>query len=88
VQVAGFSASLRWTEPRVRLSRKERRMMFANAYKFNRKSGVAKWRDLRFLFQFSRTLLAPEVRFSVAHFPQHCDAGKGRSEVALLYNHD
>jgi hypothetical protein len=29
---------------------KEGRMMFANATNFYRKSGVAKWRDLRFLF--------------------------------------
>src|ERR1700728_4603348 len=28
--------------------RKERRMKFAEATKFNRKSGEAKWRDLRF----------------------------------------
>jgi hypothetical protein len=48
--VPGFPASLRWTRPRVRLSLKERRMMFLNATNFNRKSGVAQWRDLRFLF--------------------------------------
>ena len=39
--------------------RKERRMKFANAIKFHRKSGGAQWRDLRFLFRFSRTLLSP-----------------------------
>ena len=31
-------------------------MKFANAVKVNRKSGVAKWRDLLFLFRFSQTL--------------------------------
>jgi hypothetical protein len=30
--------------------RKERRMRIANANKFDRKSGGASWRDLRFLF--------------------------------------
>jgi hypothetical protein len=39
----------------VRLSLKERRMMFANATNIHRKSGVAQWRDLRF-FYFSRRL--------------------------------
>src|SRR5271156_5905628 len=50
----GFPASLHWTEPRVRLSFKERRMVLANATNFHRKSGVAQWRDLRFLFLGSR----------------------------------
>jgi hypothetical protein len=31
--------------------------MFANATKFSRKSGVAEWRYLRFLFRFSRRQL-------------------------------
>jgi hypothetical protein len=43
---------------------KESRMNLANATKLNRKSGVAEWRDLRFLFRFSHT---PELRF---FFPQ------------------
>jgi hypothetical protein len=34
-------------------------MKFANANKFDRKSGVAQWRDLRFLFRFSQTLQRP-----------------------------
>src|SRR6267154_2227683 len=38
----GFPATLRWTRLRVRLSRKERRMNFANATNLNRKSGGAK----------------------------------------------
>src|SRR6266702_3140516 len=38
----GFPATLRWTRLRVRLSRKERRMKFANATNLNRKSGGAK----------------------------------------------
>jgi len=33
----------------MRLSIKERRMKLANATSLNRKSGVAKWRDLLFL---------------------------------------
>jgi hypothetical protein len=33
----------------VRLSVRERRMKCTNATKFHRKSGVAKWRDLRFV---------------------------------------
>jgi hypothetical protein len=53
--VPGFPASLHWTRPRMRLSLNERRMMFDNASNFYRKSGVAQWRDLRFL-QFSRRL--------------------------------
>jgi hypothetical protein len=35
---------------------REGRMRFDNATKFHRKSGVAQWRDLRFLFRFSRSL--------------------------------
>jgi hypothetical protein len=35
---------------------KESRIKIANATKLNRKSGVAEWRDLRFLLQFSRKL--------------------------------
>jgi len=34
-------------------------MRSANATKVHRKSGVAKWRDLLFLFRFSHTLLKP-----------------------------
>jgi hypothetical protein len=49
--VPGFPATLHWTRPRMRLSFKERRMMFANATKLYRKSGVAWWRDLRFHFR-------------------------------------
>jgi hypothetical protein len=39
--VPGFPATQHWTRPRVRLSFKERRMMFASATNFYRKSGVA-----------------------------------------------
>jgi hypothetical protein len=46
--VPGFPASLHWTRPRMRLSLKERRIMFDNASNFYRKSGVAEWRDLPF----------------------------------------
>jgi len=46
--VPGFPATQHWTRPRMRLSLKERRMMFDNASNFYRKSGVAEWRDLRF----------------------------------------
>jgi hypothetical protein len=42
----GFPATRHRTRPRVRLSLKERRMKFANATNFNRKSGAAQWRDL------------------------------------------
>jgi hypothetical protein len=38
--------------------RKEGRMKFDNATKIHRKSGVAQWRDLRFLFRFSHRLFA------------------------------
>src|ERR1700679_1849768 len=51
--VPGFPATMHWTGPRVRLSVRERRMKCTNATKVNRKSGVAKWRDL----QFSKPLL-------------------------------
>src|ERR1700730_10776853 len=51
-----FPASLRWTGPRVRLSLKERRMMFDNATNFYRKFGVAEWRDLRFSYRLQATL--------------------------------
>jgi len=47
-----FPASLHWTGPRVRLSLKERRMMFDNATNFYRKFGVAERRDLRFYGPF------------------------------------
>jgi hypothetical protein len=46
--VPGFPATQHLTRPRVRLFLKERRMMFANATNFYRKSGVAQCRDLRF----------------------------------------
>jgi hypothetical protein len=36
-------------------------MKYADATNLDRKSGVARWRDLRFLFQFSRRLLGPNV---------------------------
>jgi hypothetical protein len=39
--VPGFPATQHWTRPRMRLSLKERRMMFDNASNFYRKSGVA-----------------------------------------------
>jgi hypothetical protein len=32
-------------------------MKFANANKFDRKSGVAQWRDLLFLFRFSHRIV-------------------------------
>jgi hypothetical protein len=35
----------------------ESRMKFTGATNLNRKSGVAEWRDLRFLFGFTTTLL-------------------------------
>jgi hypothetical protein len=34
-------------------------MKFANATNLHRKSGGAQWRDLLFLFQFSRKLFSP-----------------------------
>jgi len=34
-------------------------MKLANATNLNRKSGVAKWRDLRFLSPYSYTLVKP-----------------------------
>ena len=46
----GFPATQLWTTPRMRLSRKERRMQCANATNLHRKSGGAKPRDLRFHF--------------------------------------
>jgi hypothetical protein len=44
----GFPATQHWTETRVRLSLKERRMRSASATNLHRKSGGAKPRDLRF----------------------------------------
>jgi hypothetical protein len=41
---------VRLSLPRVRLSLTKAAWKFANATKFNRKSEVAQWRDLRFLF--------------------------------------
>ena len=46
---------LRWTRLRVRLSRKERRMKFANATNLNRKSGGAKRADLRCAIRVPRS---------------------------------
>jgi hypothetical protein len=34
-------------------------MKFANATNLHRKSGVAQWRDLLFLFRFKRRLFSP-----------------------------
>jgi hypothetical protein len=51
----------------------ESRIKFANASNLNRKSGVAQWRDLRFLFRFSRfipaTRLIPEYAPHSASIP-------------------
>ncbi len=47
--------------PRVRLPASRDRMKFANAAKLDRKSGGAQWRDLRFLFRFSRRLSSPVI---------------------------
>ncbi len=44
--VPGFPATRHRTRPRVQPCFKERRMMFANATNFYRKSGAAQWRDL------------------------------------------
>ena len=41
------------------LSSKESHRELTNATKLHRKSGVAKWRDLLFLFRFSHTLFSP-----------------------------
>jgi hypothetical protein len=46
----------------MRLSLKERRMMFDNASNFYRKSGVAQWRDLRLLF-FDQPYFSPFTRY-------------------------
>jgi hypothetical protein len=68
--VPGFPATQLWTKPRVRLSLKERRMRSANATNVHRKSGVAKWRDLPFLFRFSHTLKCPSnYKLSPIGFP-------------------
>src|ERR1700730_14203002 len=40
---------------------KESRMKLANATNNNRKSGVAEWRDLRFLLGFSHPLFSPRA---------------------------
>jgi hypothetical protein len=40
---------------------KEKRMRLDNATKVHRKSGVAKWRDQLFLFQFTHTLFSPYI---------------------------
>jgi hypothetical protein len=45
----------------MRLSLKESRMKFTSATKFNRKSGGAQWRDLRFLFGAHDPLADPWV---------------------------
>jgi hypothetical protein len=41
--------------------RKESRMKIVNATNFDRKSGVAQWRGLRFLSRFSRKLVNPTL---------------------------
>jgi hypothetical protein len=54
--VPGFAALLRWTRPRMRAFVKESRMKLTNATTLNRKSGVAQWRDLRFLLVLTQIL--------------------------------
>ena len=45
-------------------------MRSANATNVHRKSGVAKWRDLPFLFRFSHTLKCPSnYKLSPIGFP-------------------
>jgi hypothetical protein len=70
----GFPATQHWTKPRVRLSLKERRITFANATKFNRKSGGAQPRDL----QFSGPLL--EMFFDRA-YPDFLPRSTGHDHV-------
>jgi hypothetical protein len=43
-------------------------MKFANATNLDRKSGVAQWRDLRFLFRFHAHSKAPRI---LNHLPPH-----------------
>jgi hypothetical protein len=57
-----FPASRHSQLPRMRLSLKESRMKFTSATKFNRKSGGAERRDLRFLFRFSHPSPKPLPR--------------------------
>jgi hypothetical protein len=59
--VPGFPATRHSPTTTCAAFSKESRMKFANAANLDRKSGVAQWRDLRFLFQFSRKLLGPDI---------------------------
>ena len=75
----GFPATPRWTRLRVRLSRKERRMKFANATNLNRKSGGAKPRDLRCAIRLPRSYRPkpPPIitESSWKHQPPLCHSG-------------
>src|SRR6202000_1775337 len=54
--VPGFPATRHSPASTCAAFSKESRMKFANATNLDRKSGVAQWRDLLFLFQFSHRL--------------------------------
>src|SRR5580698_5344111 len=76
--VPGFPATLHWTQPRMRLSVRERRMMCINATKFHRKSGGAEWRDLLCalrpsqILEFSRRLFSPTLVYGFAARLKSC----------------
>jgi hypothetical protein len=65
----GFPALLHSTKPRVRLSLKERRMMFDNATKVYRKFGVAERRDLRFRGPLFCEIFSTEQSEATGSFP-------------------
>src|ERR1700691_523307 len=58
--VPGFPVTRHSPTPACAAFSKESRMKFANATNLHRKSGVAQWRDLRFLFPvLTQTPLGP-----------------------------
>jgi len=95
----GSPATPHWTEPRMRLSIKERRMKLANAASLNRKSGVAKWRDLLFPYFADDFRALPPDRaklwsaaalIALFFFPptlrsQDSDASQSRAQAQNLY---
>ncbi len=60
---------------RVRLSIRERRMKFAEATKFNRKSGGAQWRDLRFSSLPSESIHKTRVPAQVLYLRGAAESG-------------
>src|SRR5580700_5617030 len=84
--VPGFPATRHSPASTCAAFSKESRMKFANATNLDRKSGVAQWRDLLFIFQFSHRLFRAGLKFGYRPYGPGSDLRRARSgdRIALL----